>query len=83
MRAEIRIWWDQATADLRTSEVNLRADCYYASVFFAQQAVEKALKALVLKKKRKLPCKEAFRWLTRIFHTSNDEASFGSVLTGR
>jgi len=60
MRAEIRIWWDQATADLRTAEVNLRADRYYASVFFAQQAVEKALKALVLRKKRNPQTPEMF-----------------------
>jgi len=60
MRAEIRIWWDQAMADLRTAEVNLRADRYYASVFFAQQAVEKALKAFILKKKRNPQAPEMF-----------------------
>lgn len=54
------MWWDQATADIRTAEVNLQAGRYYASVFFAQQAVEKALKALVLKKKRNPQAPEMF-----------------------
>lgn len=38
----------------------MQADRYYASVFFAQQAVEKALKALVLKKKRNPQAPEMF-----------------------
>lgn len=60
MRAEIRIWWDQARADIQTAEINLKEDRYYASVFFAQQAVEKALKAFVLKKKRNPQAPEMF-----------------------
>ena len=60
MRAEIGIWWDQATADLQTAKVNLGGDRYYASVFFAQQAVEKALKAYVLKMNRNPQAPEMF-----------------------
>jgi HEPN domain-containing protein len=60
MRPEIAIWCEQAKADLKTSEANLRTDRYYASVFFAQQAVEKALKALFLRKNRNPQAQEMF-----------------------
>ncbi len=47
--------WLQALEDLRTSEVLLETGRYYASVFFAEQAAEKALKALYIHLKRELP----------------------------
>jgi HEPN domain-containing protein len=40
--------WAQARADLMTATVLRDAGCYYASVFFSQQASEKALKAISL-----------------------------------
>lgn len=46
MREEVRRLWFQAIEDLRTSEILLEVRRYYASVFFAEQAAEKALKAL-------------------------------------
>lgn len=52
MRPEIQAWWEQAQADLKTAKVNLDAKRYYAAVFFSQQAVEKALKACALRRKR-------------------------------
>lgn len=60
MRGEVRAWQEQAIADLRTAEVNLSEQRYYASVFFCQQAVEKALKAYVLKKTRNAQSPEMF-----------------------
>ena len=38
-------FWAQARADLATAVTLLDAGIYYASVFFSQQAAEKALKA--------------------------------------
>jgi len=55
MREEVRRLWLQALEDLRTAEVLLGAGRYYASVFFAQQAAEKALKALYTYVKMELP----------------------------
>lgn len=52
MRSELQLWWAQAEADRITADVTLHGDRYYACVFFCHQAVEKALKALVLKKTR-------------------------------
>lgn len=60
MRPEIKLWRDQAAADMKTAEINLREERYYASVFFCQQAVEKALKALFLKRSRNPQASEMF-----------------------
>ncbi len=40
-------FWAQSRADLATSTTLLDAGIYYASVFFSQQAAEKALKAAI------------------------------------
>jgi HEPN domain-containing protein len=51
-RRDVRLWWEQAKHDLETAEHNLAGDRYDAAIFFCQQAVEKALKALTIQKKR-------------------------------
>ena len=48
MRTETGPWWRQAQADLETAEAVLQARRFYAVSWFAQQAVEKGLKALYL-----------------------------------
>lgn len=55
MREEVRRLWLQALEDLRTSEILLEVGRYYASVFFAQQAAEKALKAAYMHLKEEPP----------------------------
>ncbi|MFA4700349.1 HEPN domain-containing protein [Pyrococcus kukulkanii] len=57
MREEARLLWEQALEDLKTAEVLIEAGRYYASVFFSQQAAEKALKALYIEVKKELPPK--------------------------
>lgn len=54
MRKETSRLWEQALHDLDTAGNLLRIAIYYASVFFSEQAAEKALKALHLEKKRKM-----------------------------
>jgi len=54
MREEARRLWLQALEDLRTAEILLETERYYASIFFAQQAAEKALKALHISLKEEL-----------------------------
>ena len=39
-------WWRQADADLQNSDIMLANSQWYAASWFAQQATEKALKAL-------------------------------------
>lgn len=46
MRDEAEQWLRLAQTDLRTAWQLLKDKIYYAAVFFAQQAAEKALKAL-------------------------------------
>ncbi len=48
-------WIDKAEKDLETAKYNLKGDILDASVFFAQQSVEKAFKSLLLKKTNKFP----------------------------
>lgn len=55
MRKEVENWWKQAEADLRTASNSFNSGDYYACVFWSQQAVEKALKALYLKRFNELP----------------------------
>lgn len=48
MRKEIENWWKQARKDFDTAKHNKENGDHYAAVFFCQQAVEKALKALFM-----------------------------------
>ncbi len=65
MREEIRNWWVQAKADLKSAENLLNSEDYYACSFFCQQAVEKGLKALHLLKKRKIPSTHSLVFLSK------------------
>lgn len=55
MREEVRNWFKQAEADLRSARNSKKSFDHYMSVFASQQAVEKALKALCLHKLREFP----------------------------
>ena len=52
-RKEAMDFWAQARADLATAITLLDAGVYYASVFFSQQAAEKALKAAIADRQHK------------------------------
>jgi HEPN domain-containing protein len=54
MRAEIKNWWEKALGDLDTAKILFRNSKYEDSAFFCQQAVEKGLKALLLKEKGRI-----------------------------
>lgn len=55
MREEVKNSLAQAEEDLKTAEILLANERYYASVFFSQQTAEKALKALTIHIRRELP----------------------------
>jgi HEPN domain-containing protein len=55
MREEIKNNWDQSRADLKTAENSFDSGDYYASVFWCQQSLEKALKAYILFFKKESP----------------------------
>lgn len=50
-------WITQAEADLTAAQVNLNAGQYYVVALLAQQAAEKALKAVVIHQTNQLPPK--------------------------
>lgn len=52
-RKEAMAFWSQARADLATATTLMDAGIYYASVFFSQQAAEKALKAAIVDHQRR------------------------------
>jgi len=54
MRKEIVNWWKQSEADIKSAKNSFTSRDYYASAFWCQQAVEKALKALMIKEKKEL-----------------------------
>ncbi len=54
MRKEAENWFKQSKADLKTAKNSFNSKDYYASIFWCQQAVEKALKSHILEKKSRL-----------------------------
>lgn len=52
MRREILIWWKQAQEDLDSAEKIFNLSKWYLVAFLCEQAVEKALKGLIVKKTR-------------------------------
>ncbi|ATZ61000.2 MAG: hypothetical protein DDT33_01409 [Firmicutes bacterium] len=48
MRKETENWWKQAVKDMESAEKIMELGEYYVSAFLSQQAVEKALKALMI-----------------------------------
>ena len=51
---EVNDWMNKAEHDLNTARVNFQQGVYDAAAFFCQQAIEKALKALYIKKFKRL-----------------------------
>lgn len=54
MRKEIENWWKQAKADLEKTKILFDNKHYDGAVFYCQQSIEKGLKALLLKEKKKI-----------------------------
>lgn len=52
MRPEAQAWWKQAQADLAAARDILGLEHWFAAAFFAQQAAEKAIKALFIVEQR-------------------------------
>ena len=77
MRSEIGIWLNQAKEDFSTAEITLREKKYYAAVFFCQQTIEKALKALIIYKRKK---PEPIHSLTRLARDADIPEKFFGFL---
>jgi len=55
MREESENWWKQAVKDMESAERIMGPGDYYVSAFLSQQAVEKALKALLIQETGNFP----------------------------
>lgn len=53
MRPEAEPWWQQVQADLAVARQLVQSSSYFASAWFAHQAVEKGLKALFFEQYRR------------------------------
>ena len=54
MKEEVRRWWKYAENDLNTDKYLFEGKKYKEASFYCQQAVEKALKTLILKRNNKI-----------------------------
>lgn len=54
MNEEIKRWMKQSNDDFDTAKYNFAGKKYSVAVFYCQQSVEKALKSLILDKKKQL-----------------------------
>ena len=66
MRKEISNWLKQANRDCEVAEKNFNLKEYYAAAFWAQQAVEKGLKALILEKTKEKALGHSLVYLGKI-----------------
>ena len=57
MRPETEAWWQKAGDDLRSAQLLQSGEAWDSAVFYAHQAVEKALKALYIEQRRRMPPK--------------------------
>lgn len=55
MRESISHWWEQAQRDLISAGNSLNSGDYYVCAFLCQQAVEKGLKAFIMRTERASP----------------------------
>lgn len=72
MKEEIKRWKTQANADIRSARNCFRSKDYYLSAFMCQQAVEKFLKALYLKKYGELRKIHDLAYFARKLNLSED-----------
>lgn len=54
MKEEVKRWWEYSKSDIKTAKYLFKGKKYKDTSFYCQQSVEKALKALFLKKHQKV-----------------------------
>lgn len=72
MRKEVKNWLEQAKDDLEKAKILFDNMKYDGTVFFCQQGIEKSLKALLIKKKQKVPRIHDLVALSRIANCPNE-----------
>jgi HEPN domain-containing protein len=75
MREEVKNWFRQAEADLRSAKNSKKSQDYYMFVFASQQAAEKALKALCIFKLKEFPKGHSIIYLAQKLKTPKEMLS--------
>jgi HEPN domain-containing protein len=57
LRPETQLWWNQAKRDFQVARRNHRSRDYDVAVFYSEQAVQEALKAVILHRTERPPPK--------------------------
>ena len=52
MKEQVKRWWEYSQSDIKTAKYLFKGNKYKDASFYCQQAVEKALKAALLKRNR-------------------------------
>ena len=86
MREETRLWFEDAKDSFETARDNLGLKRYNVTVFFCQQALEKALKGSVLLFRKRLPpkthnLKEIYRRVQKDVPLSPEDVEFLGLIT--
>jgi len=86
MREETRLWFEDAKDSFETAKDNLGLQRHNVTVFFCQQALEKALKGSVLFFRKRLPpkshnLKEIYRRVERYIPLSPEDVEFLGLIT--
>lgn len=55
MREEVQRWWKIAADDAEKAQILFKNKKYDGAIFYCQQAVEKGLKALLLRQQERIP----------------------------
>ncbi len=75
-------WFNRASSDFRVARKNLKINEYYSSIFWAQQTIEKSLKALIIKKKKEVPQTHDLYYLGKLIKLPNELLSQIAEISG-
>lgn len=82
MKNEISLWTQMAKDDLDSAKVNFDNKRYYVCAYLSQQAVEKALKALLIKKFKEIIKTHDLVFLAKKVGLSQDIISKCELING-
>lgn len=81
MIKEVENWWRQSKDDLEKAKDNFKDNHLDGAAFFAQQSVEKALKALLIKNRGSFPKIHDIVALSRMVNAAGDIIEKCKVIT--
>ncbi|MFH1608191.1 MAG: HEPN domain-containing protein [archaeon] len=80
MREEVKRWIEKSDSDLKTAKYNLDGRILDAAIFYSQQSVEKAFKALLIERTKEFPRIHDLTRLARMSKAPEKIIRFCSVI---